>query len=237
MLERDFGYKPPIPKGLQEKYETALSIVQRWRGGNWKDDIHETDWRHVVGMFGVLKDINEACPTLLSEVDRKTVEHMIYVHDIGEIIKGDLTHNRDDYDFVYGKWKRKERIAGKWLIRKIEDRDIKMQAMKLYERCMPPQPEDKEALLTDFIDKIQGARFGFEDVFHGRRMKMAQRQSQFNHTVELLTAPLKPLLQLISETSQDDLKPFLQSELERFSRYGYKREAVRYIKNLGVILQ
>ena len=237
MLERYFGYKPPVPKELQTRYEAALHQVLRWRNGNWDDAIHETNWHHVIDMFRVLEDINKSCPTIFFEIDRKTVQHMIFVHDAGEIIKGDLTHNRSDYGFVYDEWKRKELTAGKWLMRKIEDRYIRTQAMKLYERCMSPQPEDKEALLTDFTDKVQGSRFGFRNVFHGKGMTRANREMQFNHTMQLLTKPAKPLLKLVSPDTQEGLKSFLAEELERFSQYGYKREAALYIKKLSFILQ
>lgn len=238
MLERYFGYKPPIPEDLRNQYETALHGVERWKNGNWADNIKETDWDHVIGMFSVLSDIKKACPTLSFEVDIPTVEHMIYIHDLGEIEAGDLTHNRHDYHDVYDAWKRREQISGKWIIRRnAKDRDIRIQAMEFFDRYSQKRDDDKEALLTDLIDKIQGSRFGFKNVFHGRRMIKAQREMQFNHTIELITKPTKPLLKLVSPSTQVDLKKFLAEELERFSQYGYKKEATPYIRNLEAILQ
>jgi len=238
MLERDFGYRPPISDELRILYEAHLDQTYRWKGGNWRKDIVETDWQHVYSMFEVLQDLNKTCPTLSSDVDIQTVQHMIYVHDQGEISVGDLTHNRHDYAAQYGEWKRKEYIAGKWQLRKIKDRDIRLKATELYDRCFNIRDYDKEALLTDFIDKIQGSRFGFRNVFHhGKGVRKANREMQFNHTVELLAKPVKPLLKLVSPSTQEGLKNFLREELERFSQYGYIREAAPYVKNLSLILR
>lgn len=185
----------------------------------------------------MLSDIKKACPTLSSDIDTETVEHMIYIHDQGEISVGDLTHNRDDYDTHYPEWKRREYIAGKWQLRKIKDRDTRLKAIELYDRCFNIRGDDKKALLTDLIDKIQGSRFGFRNVFHGRGMRRANREMQFNHTIQLLTKPTKSLLKLVCPNTQEGLKNFLKDELERFSQYGYSREANPYIKNLDAILQ
>lgn len=155
MLER-FGYKPPIPEGLQREYETALHGVMRWKNGNWADNIYETDMDHVAGMFIVLQDMNNSCPNLPSDIDTEAVKHMIYIHDQGEISVGDLTHNRHDYEIQYPEWKRKEYIAGRWQLRRIRDKGIRLNAETLYDRCFNIKDDDKEAMLTDFIDKMQG---------------------------------------------------------------------------------
>lgn len=198
MLEREFGYKPPIPKDLQRQYETALHGVLRWKNGNWADNIYETDMDHVLRMFYILSDINKNCPTLSSEVNMEDVQHMIYLHDGGEILVGDLTHGRDDYDVVYPKWKKREHAAFRLITRKVEDQEVRLKARRLYTRYTAKRPDDKEALLTDFVDKLQGLRFGFENVFNGREMKRGSREMQFNHAVALIIPPIKPLLQLLT---------------------------------------
>lgn len=237
MLEREFGYKPPIPKDLQRQYETALHGVLRWQGGNWADNIYETDMDHVAGMFIVLDDLNNHCPTLRSDIDIKTVQHMIYLHDGGEILVGDLTHGRDDYDVVYPKWKKREHAAFRLLTMQITDERIKQDTRQLYARYTMKKDNDKEALLTDFIDKTQGSRFGLRNVFHGRGMKPSNRQMQFNHVTQLVTKPIIPLLKMVSQPTQESLKNFLKEELERISQYGYRREAAPYIRNLDTILK
>ena len=166
MMEREFGYKPPIPDKLRAQYETALHEILRWKNGNWTDNIYETDMDHVLRMFFILSDINKSCPTLSSEVSMEDVRHMIYIHDAGEIIVGDLTHNRDDYGALYPRWKSREHAAVRLITRKIEDKEVMLKARSLYTRYAAKKPDDKEALLTDFIDKLQGLRFGFENVFN-----------------------------------------------------------------------
>ncbi|MEK7517213.1 MAG: hypothetical protein AAB583_01585 [Patescibacteria group bacterium] len=237
MLEQYFGYQPPLPEKQQRGYESASHKVLRWQNGNWPDNIYETDWDHVVGMFFVLSDIKRACPTLSSDVDIETAEHMIYLHDAGEILVGDLTHNRDDYYDLYNRWKSRERAAFRLLTKAIEDEGIKKQARELYKRYVVQDSSDKEALLTRLIDMDQGSRFGFRNVFHGKGMRRAEREMQFNHTMELLAKPTKPLLKLVSPSTQEGLKNFLKDDLGRFSQHGYTREAAYYIRNLDVILQ
>lgn len=68
-------------------------------------------------------------------------------------------------------------------------------------------------------------------------MRKANREMQFNHIMEVLAKPAKPLLKLVSLDTQVGLKDFLASELERFSRHGYKNEAEHYVRNLDAILK
>lgn len=239
MLEREFGYKPPIPEDLQRQYETALHGVLRWKNGNWADNIYETDMDHVAGMFVILEDLNNFCPTLSSDINKKTVQDMICMHDGGEILVGDLTHGRDDYDIVYSRWKKREHAAFRLLTQKIEDPELRNIARMLYKRYVTQDSNDKEALLTKLIDVDQGLRFGYPHVFNGREdiMTEEEREMRFSRNMELLSRPTKPLLRLISPSAQTELKYFLTQELERFSQYGYQEEAAPYIRNLDAILK
>jgi len=234
MLERELGYKPPIPEDLQRQYETALHGVLRWKNGNWADNVYETDMDHVLRMFFILSDINHACPTLSLDVDIPTTQHMIYIHDAGETDRrvGDLTHGRDDYETIYPRWKNREHAAFRLLTRRIEDPDIKFEARKLYRRCVTKSEDDNEAQLTDLIDKLQGARFGFEHVFNGQYLKEEVRQTHMHRTVRLLSRPITTLLELVSPPAQSELRDFLRSEFDRFAECGYDNE----IANLNAIL-
>lgn len=236
---KEFGYEPPIPKTLEKQYESALRGVVRWRNGKWADNLYETDMDHVAGMFIVLSDIQGVCPTLKSDLDISTVQHMIYIHDGGEIHPktGDLAHGVENYDLIHDGWKRREHAAFRLYTRLIENPNVKHEARELYIRCAVAKAEnDKEALFTDFIDKLQGSRFGFKNVFNEKHMKQASRQIQFNHTSELLTTPLKPLLKLVTPSTKIGLTDFLKKELIKFSTFGYQKEAKPYIENLDAIL-
>ena len=233
MLEQEFGYKPPISEELQREYETALHVVLRWRNGKWADNVYETDMDHVLRMFYILSDINNFCPSLASDVHIPTAQHMIYIHDAGEILAGDLTHGRDDYEGIYHEWKNTEHAAFRLLTQRIENPDIKLYARKLYERCFRKNEDDKEAQLTDLIDKLQGAKFGFEHAFNGRYLPDNDKQIHMDRTVRLLSKPTFTLLKLVSPETQGALKDFLRSEFDRFAEFGYQKEIV----NLYAILQ
>lgn len=233
MLEREFGYKPPISEDLQHQYETALHGILRWKNGNWADNVYETDMDHILRMFFILSDMNNSCPSLALDVDIPTTQHMIYIHDAGEILAGDLTHGRDDYKTIYHRWKNREHAAFRILTQSIKNPDVKLQARELYDRCFRKREDDKEAQLTDLIDKLQGARFGFENAFNGKYLTYNDRQIHMNRTVGLLSKPTIALLKLISPHTQSDLKYFLRSEFDRFAECGYGNE----IANLNAILQ
>lgn len=236
MLERQ-AYIPPIPDQLRQKYEAALGQVLRWKNGNLADNISETDMEHVTRMFFILEDLKNRSPTLSSDVDIPTVEHMIYIHDAGEIIVGDLVHNRDDYNLVRNKWKRREKRAFVLLtLFCIKDENTRTQARQLYERFTTVQEfqqeaSDKEALLAEFIDKDQGLRFGYQHAFNGKGMNRQTREMHMNHAIGLVQKPTNALLKLVSTPTQEDLKNFLKDEIMRFSTYGYQREAAYYLKN------
>jgi 5'-deoxynucleotidase YfbR-like HD superfamily hydrolase len=229
MLEQYYGYRPPIPDDLRERYEQELTNVLRWKNGNWRENIYENNWQHVSGMFSILNTVTVSSNTLSSDIDIPTVQDMIYAHDLGEILGGDLTHNREDYNEIRNRWKKREFLLGLHLLKRIEDPDIRKQAKDLYRRCFYPQDYDKEALLTEFIDKLQGSDFGFNNVFHGKGMTQAAKQSQFNRTFGLLTTPLTPLFSLVSEDTRVDLTNYLLQKLESFATFGYKKEAAPYI--------
>jgi 5'-deoxynucleotidase YfbR-like HD superfamily hydrolase len=235
MLEQEFGYKPPIPELQQRQYEQALHGVMRWQNGKWEDNIFETDMDHVLRMFVILSDINNSCPSLALDVDIPTTQHMIYIHDAGETDKrvGDLTHGRDDYDSIYPRWKNREHAAFRLLTKAIENPDMRFEARRLYKRCVTKNEDDKEAQLTDLIDKLQGARFGFEHVFNGKYLTGKERQAHMHRTARLLSRPTTTLLNLVSPKTQDEIKYFLISEFDKFAECGYLNE----IGNLNSILK
>lgn len=233
MLEQEFGYKPPIPQDIQSRYEAALHGVLRWQNGPWADNVYETNMDHVARMFLILSDIKKDCLNLSSEIDIPTVEHMVYIHDAGEILVGDLTHDRDDYESLRNRWKKREHAAFILLTQQIQNLDVKLKTRELYRRCVTKGEDDKEAQLTDLVDKLQGARFGFERVFNGKNMTDEQRQIRMSLTVELLSKPTTTLLKLVSKETQNNLKCFLRSEFERFARCGYHKE----IASLNAIVQ
>ena len=141
--------------------------------------------QHVRIRFGSCKryasyfeDIGHQFIHIPSEVNFTTVSHMIYIHDAGEMA-GDLTHSHPNYDEVRPRVKRREVAAFRLLSRSLEDEPTKTAVRDLYRRVHAKSPEDKEAQLTDYIDKVQAVRFGLINVFPPSTMKI-QREDEYS---------------------------------------------------------
>lgn len=228
-------YKPPIPDDLRQRYEEELSGVERWRNQLLPTKEPENDLQHVRRMHVILDEIRERYSSIVREVDFETTAHMIYVHDGGEIISKDLSRSHPDYDGLRPRHKKKERAGFRWMTRNISDIELKAHARRLYERAEEKAPDDKEAQLTDVIDKVQAARFGLVNVFHGdmigRRDNIntrTRRNQQLNLSITILMAPLMSSYNsLQTPLARREMKEFAIGEVGRFTAHGYSNNEVR----------
>lgn len=216
-----------LPEPLRRDYERALRGVLRWEKGIFLPDVPETDMDHVNGMLNTFSEIEKSCPLLAKSVRRNTVRNMIYIHDAGEIINGDLTHLDPDYNKKRDKHKRKEQL--------------KTKIGNLYQRAIAKKDTDGEALLTDLIDKAQGSRFGFEHVFPGSKIKKNEprRQMLMNHAVEIIAKPAGLLIKLFRKNPsvQKEILQFCQGEIKFYTKFGYQKEAKPYLDKISSLLR
>ena len=111
-------------------------------------------------------------------------------------------------------------------------------ARELYRRVHEKAPNDKEAQLTDFTDKLQAVRFGLKHVFHGSTIRDAQRRRiQLNHAIEVLLKPAEAFVQsLESPYSKNEALGFIREELERFTTEGYRSSEISlYLRRVSSI--
>ncbi len=180
-------------------------------------------------MLLILEDIGHQFIHIPSEVNFTTVSHMIYIHDAGEILAGDLTHSHPNYDEVRPRVKRREVAAFRLLSRSLEDEPTKTAVRDLYRRVHAKSPEDKEAQLTDYIDKVQAVRFGLINVFPPSTMKNPERRRiQLNHTMTTLFKPANGLVNsLDSSYSRAEAIGLIKEELRNFLVQGYKKHEIQ----------
>lgn len=216
-----------LPEPLRQEYERALRGVPRWKNGIFLPDVPETDMDRVESMLEIFNGMKNTCPSLMKAVDQRAVRDMIYVHDAGEIVNGDLTHLDPDYNKKHDKHKRKEQL--------------KTKIGNLYQRVIAKKDTDREALLTHLIDKAQGNRFGFEHVFPGAKLQKdkPRRQMQMNHAVEIISNPANLLIKNFRENPlvQIEILKFCQREIEFYAKFGYKKEAGMYLDWIRSVLE
>lgn len=228
-------YTPPISDGLRETYEGALSRVPRWQDGLLVSSRDESDLEHVEDCLGILEEIKDRYVHIPSEVNSTTVGHMLYVHDGGEILAGDLAHTHPNYDLLKPQIKRREKAAFRLLTRQIPDAPVRTLARDLYRRCEERRPGDKEAHLADLIDKDQAVRFGIRHVYNGGAIRNRQfRDMHLNHSIGVLLKPARMLLaSLDSPYAKAEAVNFVEQEIRNFTMYGYRAAEIRpYVETL-----
>lgn len=231
-----------LPEPLRRDYERALRGALRWEKGIFLPDVPETDMDHVNGMLNIFSEIEKSCPLLAKSVRRNTVRNMIYIHDAGEIINGDLTHLDPDYNKKRNNHKRKEHLGFRLiLLGRITDSQLRTKIGNLYQRAIAKKDTDGEALLTDLIDKAQGSRFGFEHVFPGSKIKKNEprRQMLMNHAVEIIAKPAGLLIKLFRKNPsvQKEILQFCQGEIKFYTKFGYQKEAKPYLDKISSLLR
>ena len=232
-------YRPPIPDRIRAQYEEGLSATLRWESGLLPSERKESDLEHTREMLIILEDIEQRCTILSSEINLTTVAHMIYVHDGGEILAGDLAHSHPDYLDLKPKVKKRELAAFRHLTRAIDDEAIRFLARSLFKRAQTKAPDDKEAQLTDFIDKTQAVRFGLANVFPGRNLRNSQRRTvQLNHAINALLKPGISLVRALnSPYSKTEVLGLIEEELRAFIPHGYREHEIQpYIEQLKTAL-
>lgn len=237
MAERP-TYSPPLPDDLRKAYEDGLASVPRWVSDWLPSKQPENDLEHVNRMLIILEEMPERFPHIADEVDFETTAHMIYIHDGGEILAGDLPHSHPDYNILKPQVKRRERLGFRWITRQITDIELREYTRELYKRAEGKAPGDKEAQLTDLLDKTQAVRFGLTYVYNGRTIKgVRERSMHLNHSVTAFLNPAEMFIRsLTSEDARAEAVEFVKEEFTMFRKSGYsKRDLNPYITRLNTI--
>lgn len=212
-------YTPPIPGELNQKYRTALSEVPRWQGGPLLSILPESNLEHVDESLVIAQEIQSSYPHLAIEIDFETVTHMIYLHDAGEIITGDLCLSRPDYTTIKDSHKRKEKAALRYLVSTIDNPDTKELVERLARRYHRNQQDDRESLMSRLIDKVQALRFGLINVYP--TPKTNEEKVHVSRAIRLIESIRQPLRSTLSNAAQFELDEVVEIEWQRIKKQGY----------------
>lgn len=220
MIEK---YIPPqIPQQLVEDYEKALAEKQRWINAATPSAKPETDLEHVEATLEIIDEVEVSYRTLASVLDFNLIRGMDVVHEVGEIVMGDLARSNPEYDRIKPRHKRKEKVAARGLLRKyIEDPDIQQKAIALYDQYASRKPDDPNALFFNLIDKIQAVRFGLDHVFNNTDFPRESRLRHAAFSIGLIFQFANPLLDILRGEAKGDLVKFLQVEFGRYIQGGF----------------
>lgn len=234
LLLEPFPYAPLIPASLHNQYVARLASVERWIGSDFCPDTTETDYDHLLGMFKISHELRGR-PILASSVNFEEVDHMIYVHDGGEILVGDLAIGRPDYFQIHDKFKRRERAAVRYLLNRIPDPNAKQLLRTYSRRYEEASQDDNEALMTHLIDKLQAGRFGLDHVFSGSVLGEEVGGPIIDRNYNKIVNYFNSLRNNLPLEATSDLSLFMKDELEQVSANGYPGKALEYGVRFGLV--
>lgn len=226
------AFEPPIPDPVRIAYETGLHRIMRWEGIILKPDMPESDLEHVGEMFAMHDQNQLDRPEILYGMNDGDIRSMIYLHDAGEIVVGDLARDREYYSEVVTLWKRKESLGFHMLLRHIPDKDVRDYARNIYRRYHEKALIDRETHYVDLLDKLQALRFGRSHVFPGKRLKsVASQQQQFSNVFSLIMPPAMRLAVVSTPLVQEAVQSYIREELSQSGATGYRDEIVNFYQN------
>jgi 5'-deoxynucleotidase YfbR-like HD superfamily hydrolase len=222
---------PKLSSEQNDKYQGCLGKVIRWRTENGLLSTYpESDLEHVDDMINIISEIEHRFPNLANAVNLEITREIIYFHDGGEILAGDVLagiNNRLTDEQI--KRDREQRAVNALTSKRyIKDEELGQSIRDIYARYDNCRPEggaelnDREALLTHLIDKVQAVRFGIANVV---KQKSGQedglcfspklcRQNILKFTLPLLDA-------LPTTASKRELISFLSEEFKCFKENGF----------------
>lgn len=214
------------------RYENALHRIIRWQGSSIQlpSNVQETNWDHSIAMRDIfLEEITAICP----EVNKRTMEAMIMLHDAREIYAGDLWFGNQDPILRQGK-KMKEERAGYILTRNLQD-PARSEIRSLFDRYTNRDPTDKEAAMTKWLDEVQANRFALT---HNLYETIASPEEKFNHITdaisEFLLRKSSVVNSLDSSEARIEISLFVEKELNRFIVAGYEEEVKVAFERLSI---
>lgn len=215
----EFPSVPNVPTRLDYRYCRAMDRVFRWGKGVLTPSIMpESNLDHMSGMYRLLDEIKLNHPEIVRGMDLPAVGKMIYVHDGGEWRKGDLVLSRTDHSEVVDDWKQGEEQDFYEMIERIvrkRDPQLAEEAIKYYRRYVHYDPNDKEAVFTHLLDKIQAVRFGIKYVYTTEHA-WGKSEAHSSLGLDKLRKFAVSLSKILDEPGRASLNTFIRSEIGVF---------------------
>ncbi len=233
-------YKASLNRKNRRAYERSMRHILRWQDEPIKhlvEGLHEYDMDHIFALGSIAQDIATYNPHLSAEINFPAMQRMIIVHDAAEIITGDVPAVGVYRDSREGRRKKRaESLITRLMVNKYvrkEQRQAVLEAYYRYENVkhvlQSDQPvTDKEALLTNFIDKVHSiSRTGVEYVYnskrHGQLITPELRQRHMG-ALDKMMSYVPPLLGLLSPEAAVEFRGVVRGELMRLVENGFATE-------------
>jgi hypothetical protein len=201
---------------LHQRFGRGLLKIIRWgeKASGLLDK--DTDLHHVEGCLDIADEIENKYPVFSRAIDMTAVRTMIYMHEAGELIAGDLSLSDPDYTNKFATWRIEEEKGFDRLIEKyIQDPVMKETVRKLHLRYENRDTNDPDVMLAHLIDMIQGTRFGLKAVF--------TNIGEARESVDQILKYSIPLHESIPTVSKIDFEEFIEGEINNYRDYGFPR--------------
>lgn len=193
----------------------GLDKIYRWGYIPGVPERFESDAEHVEELFDNNDHLVRHVPQVVPYVDLKIVHAMFVLHDLPEVIVGDLSHQHPDYENLKVKYKIRERLAMKGMIRLFSSvnpegmrslSDQGIDPVALLDRFERHEDGDTEALLAKYHDYEQA-------IIKARQHGLLKR---LNHGTNLKTVHLaERFTQAIPDLSvQQQLREYFRDRLD-----------------------
>lgn len=179
-----------------------FSDIYRWGSIEQAPPKLENDKQHIIDMFHNHDSLIAAVPELVTKgyIDQRQIQTMFLIHDVPEIIVGDLSHQHPDYEKLKPIYKRREETALRRMIGVFENassanrekmknlRSMGLDPMELYLRFESHVDGDSNAILAKYHDYEQAILKAeplglLEALNHNTNIKTVKLAAQFIVTI------------------------------------------------------
>lgn len=234
-------WEKTIPFGLLE-LKKALDTVERWNGDKKLRAVNpaykETDLEHVIGMLRLKKDIFDRMPHMKNNLDEKSVDTMILLHDIGETITGiDLPTIGGEKEISETlQHKKIEEDAARQLLEKYTDTQLRKELLDIFDEYL--ENNTLEAKFVRWLDKIQALQVGLKEFYSLQGKNNETNDYLHTNITRLFGQKIMPITinfikaDGVNEEMKRDIATILDTELLAYQKSGYENEILPYRKQL-----
>jgi 5'-deoxynucleotidase YfbR-like HD superfamily hydrolase len=207
------------PVGTPPRVYRLLGLAYS-RVPRWEDGIHpavnpkETVLDHVEATLEIPNEISKTHPIFSASVNIITVKEMLLIHEIDEIRAGDLPLSHPQYLQLIEQWQAKGKDTVEHLTENfITDPIQRARVRESYRQYELRDKGNKEGLLANLLDMIQGTRYGLEHVFNCEPDARESMEQILKYSV--------PLCKLLQGPAKEDFESFVAEEFAKYSIKGF----------------
>ncbi len=239
----------PYSSGLDlPKIEIRQHTVKRWGENNphygdisffaKRPGFSESVLEHAADMLVLYEDLLRK-PVVRKEFSIGSVTYMTIFHDCAEYTGGDAPCTGPTRESEHWtKMKEHEREEGIIFIAEIPDPSVREEMESYYRRYLKHAANDKEVLLTCFLDKLQGTtRTGVDNVFDYQAIGLEKPHHKLvdhiRDTLAIVNNSAISLIRAVSPEVQQVIFDYTFVGIDRFKQIGFKGVAEQAQANLS----